>query len=312
VAPSEITARARDAMPGPPLDVGGMIEWAFRAFVANWRQLVLIVLVTRGAITLLYLIAGADVVAGGGSIGATTSFVRPDGAMPPPGILAVLVVLGVADFVVLQPLYTAAMTRASVGAYLWDPPSADRSLRFGLRRFGSVLLVTVLVGLLVLALAVPAAIAAAAAVAASHDGGRAALWVALAVGIVTLLAVLYVTVRMALVHQALIAENHRGRAALRRSWRLTARRFWKVLGVVLVGVFLAGVVTFAISTVARTAFPGADTASVLARGVGSIIAQTATAPFVALLTAALFFSVRASKEAFDPMWSLAELRRFDG
>jgi Membrane domain of glycerophosphoryl diester phosphodiesterase len=298
-------------MPGPPLDVGGMIEWAFRAFLGNWRQLVLIVLVTRGAITLLYLIAGAGVAPGSGGIGATTSLVGPDATRPSPGVIAVLVVLGIADFVVLQPLYTAAITRASVGAYLWERASADRSLRFGLRRFGSVLLVTVLVGLVVLALAVPVAIAAGLAIAASHDGSRAEVWAVLALGIATLVAVLYLTVRLALVQQALIVENQRGRAALRRSWRLTARRFWKVLGVVLVGAFLAGVVTFAISTLARTVFPGADMASVLARGVGSVLAQAATAPFVALLTAALFFSVRASKEAFDPVWSLAELRRFD-
>jgi hypothetical protein len=292
-----------------------MIEWAFRAFVANWRQLVLIVVVTRGAVTLLYLLAGGGPVAGGAA--TTTSLLRPGAtATLSPGLTAALVVLGVADFLLLQPLYTAAITRASVGAYLWERASADRSLRFGVRRFGSVLLVTVLVGLVVAGLLVAAAVpvvAIGAAVASRADGGGAALpvWAPVVLAVAGLLAVFYLVVRLALVHQALIAENQRGRAALRRSWRLTSKRFWRVLGVVLVGAFLAGVVTFAITTLARTAFPGEGLASSMARGIGAVLAQAATAPFVALLTSALFFSLRASKEPFDPVVSLAELHRFD-
>jgi hypothetical protein len=123
--------------------------------------------------------------------------------------------------------------------------------------------------------------------------------------------ILIAAMRLSLVTQTVVAEGWRGRAALRRSWRLTARRFWKVLGVTLVGSFLTGVVTFAITTVTSKIAPGSSLSSVVVRGLGSIAAQLVTLPFLALLTASLFFSVKASKEPFDSEMSLAELRRLD-
>ena len=294
-------------MPGPPLDVGGMIEWAFRAYLRNWRQLVILVVATRGAVVLLYVLA-----AGSSDVGGPASLLpmagRPAGEVTPT-MLLLLGSLAIADFVFVQPISTAAIIRAGVGAYLGEAASADRSIRFGVRRFGSMLLVTILVVATLGALVIPFAILIA-ILAAQGDNG-AGLVATICLGIGAVVVILIAAIRLSLVPQTVIAEGRRGRAALRRSWGLTARRFWKVLGVTLVGSFLTGVVTFAITTVSSKIAPGSSFASAVVRALGAVAALSVTVPFLALLTSSLFFSVKASKEPFDSEMSLAELRRLD-
>jgi hypothetical protein len=284
-----------------------MIEWAFRAYLRNWRQLVILVVVTRGVVSLLYVLAAGS-----------TGMVGPASLLPLPGqpsteatpaMLLLLGAIAFTDLVFVQPTSTAAIVRAGVGTYLGEPPSADRSIRFGIRRFPSILLVTILVAATLGVLVVPFAVLFA-ALAAQGEGGSG-LVAAVGLGIAAFVVILIAAMRLALVPQAVVAEGWRGRAALRRSWRLTAERFWKVLGVTLVGSFLTGVVTFAITTVASKIAPGSSFPFAVVRGLGSIAAQSVTVPFVALLTSSLFFSVRASKEPFDSGTSLAELRRLD-
>jgi hypothetical protein len=296
-------------LPGPPLDVGGMIEWSFRTFVRNWRQLALIVLVTRGLVTLLYLLAGGAAAATGGAVGPTTLVLRPGEGSLSGSEIAIIAVLAIVDFVVVEPAFTAALGRATIGTYLGEAPSADRSLRFGLRRFGSILLITVLRGLLILAIALPFLVLFGLAAAAS-DGGPPAP-IVIAAGLPAVIAALYIGTRLSLVNSAFVAEGSRGRSALRRSWNLTRGRFWKVLGVILVGSFLAGVVTFAVTTVTAKVAPGGGLPAAAIRAVGAMVAQCASVPFVALLGASLFFSVKASKEPFDPALSFGLLRGLD-
>ena len=124
---------------------------------------------------------------------------------------------------------TAAIVRAGVGAYLGEPASADRSIRFGIRRFGSMLLVTILVVATLGALVIPFAILIAILAAQGDDG--AGLFATICLGIAAVVVILIAAIRLSLVPQTVVAEGRRGREALRRSWGLTARRFWKVLGV---------------------------------------------------------------------------------
>lgn len=285
-----------------------MIEWAFRAYLRNWRQLVILVVVTRGIVSLLYVLAaGSSGVAGPSSL---IPMAGQSSAEFTPAMLLLLGSLAIADLVFVQPTATAAIVRAGVGTYLGEPPSADRSIRFGVRRFGSILLVTILVVATLGGLVIPFAILFATLAAIQGDDG-AGLVAAICLGIAAFVVILIAAMRLSLVTQTVVAEGWRGRAALRRSWRLTARRFWKVLGVTLVGSFLTGVVTFAITTVASKIAPGSSFPSAVVRGLGTIAAQSVTLPFLALLTSSLFFSVKASKEPFDSEMSLAELRRLD-
>jgi hypothetical protein len=301
---------AGPALPAPPLDVGGLLEWSAGAFARHWRQLALIVLVLRGTITLLLVLSGASATAG--PFGGTMAYIRTRGfEAAPPVVVAFAVALTVADVVVLQPAYAAAITRASLGTYLGETPSADRTIRFGLRRFGSVLLITVLVVLVLAALLAPLALLAVGlAVAAEPPGSLGAG--ALVLGLAGLSGLILLAVRLSLVTQAFVAEGHRGRAALRRSWRLTQRRFWRVSGVLLVGAFLSGVMTFAVTTIASRIPSGTGLVAATVGGVGSVAAQAVSAPFVSLLMAALYFAVVGSKEPLDARASLEALRRLDG
>lgn len=284
-----------------------MIEWSARSFARNWRQLALIVLVLRGAVTFLYLLSGAGPSSAGGGVGVGALMVPGGEGLPSGPSLVVLVLLVVVDVALVQPAFAAALGRASIGAYLGEAPSADRSLRYGGRRFPSVLLISVLTGLLLLAVVVPFVLVFALSTAGS-DPELGALLFAVVLAIPAVIALIFVGTRLSLVSQAFVAEGRRGRAALRRSWELTRRRFWKVLGVLLVGSFLAGVLTFAVTTVTSKIAPGDGLAPAAVRTVGIVAAQCATAPFVALLTASLFFAVKASKEPFDPASSYVQLR----
>jgi hypothetical protein len=286
-----------------------LLEWSARAFARHWRQLALIVLVLRGAITLLLVLSGGSATAG--PFGGTMAYIRTlgfEGA--PPVVVAIAVILTVADVVVLQPAYAAAITRATLGTYLGETPSADRTIRFGLRRFGSVLLITILVVLVLAALLAPLALLAVGLAVAAEPGSLGASAVVL--GLAGLSGLILLAVRLSLVTQAFVAEGHRGRAALRRSWRLTQRRFWRVSGVLLVGAFLSGVMTFAVTTIASTIPSGTGLVAATVGGVGSVAAQAVSAPFVSLLMAALYFAVVGSKEPLDARASLEALRRLDG
>jgi hypothetical protein len=297
-------------LPGPPLDVGGMIEWSFRSFARHWRQLALIVLVLRGAITFLYLLSGAGPSSAGGGIGVSALVVPGRAEVPSGPRLAALVALAVLDVALVQPAFAAALGRAAIGAYLGEAPSADRSLRYGGRRFGSVLLISVMSGLLLVAVVAPFVLVFVLSTAGS-DPELGALLLAVILAIPAVVALVFVGTRLSLVSQAFVAEGCRGRAAIRRSWELTRSRFWRVLGVLLAGSFLAGVVTFAITTVTSKIAPGDGLAPAAVRTVGTVAAQCATAPFVALLAASLFFAVKASKEPFDPASSYARLLRLE-
>lgn len=153
------------------------------------------------------------------------------------------------------------------------------------------------------------------AVAFAHDQGAVG-----GLGIVAALAagvgVLFVAIRLALATPALVLEDLGVFASLRRSWALTARRFWRTLGVLLVAAILVGIVqqvfSFAIQLVATilgfllsTAVD--DSATEVVFGIvmvvvvlgGSFLVSLATQPFSAAVGALIYTDERIRKEGFD-------------
>jgi hypothetical protein len=302
------------------MDVGGMIEWAFKALLRHWKPLVSMVLLVQGPVVLLSAFAQgrifADLDLRGGQ---TFDGSPPDLHLVSPSRLALTVLVGFVSFLVLQPALRAATHRATIGAYLNEEPDARRSLRFGFLRFPSILLITVLGELLLAAVAVPLivlGILLALTSRSSGDGGATfasgfAALIFIPAVIATLIAYLYVGIRLTFAGTVLVAEGLRGRAALRRSWRLIEGRFWRVFGVRLVGAFLAGIVSFAFATVAGLAVDGDGVGGNVVRAVATLAGQALAIPFVALLSTALFFAVRAERQPFDPTSDLAQLRTRD-
>ena len=117
------------------------------------------------------------------------------------GGLIVTAVISVIISAVLQ----AAILRAAAQATIGDPVDPQESYRFGFKRLGSVILVSLLVGLAVV-------------------GGLILLVIP------GLIFLIFLSVSV----PVLIVENRRGRAALSRSWNLVKGHFWHAVGVIVV------------------------------------------------------------------------------
>jgi hypothetical protein len=170
--------------------------------------------------------------------------------------LLVAAAIGIIIWAVLQ----AAILRGAAQATIGDPVDIDASYRWGLARFGSVLLVALLVGIVV------------------------------AVGFLLLIIPGFIfLVFLSVSEPALIVENRRGTEAMSRSWNLVRGHFWHALVVILVAAIITGVIQGILSAI------GGDNWFV--RWIFTAIAQIITAPYTALVTVLLYLDLRARTEA---------------
>jgi hypothetical protein len=108
---------------------------------------------------------------------------------------------------------------------------------------------------------------------------------------------------------AVAAERRSAFAALARSWRLTSGRFWKVVGVLLLGVLIVFGVSlvfgFLFGLLAGLGSPGPGTyiLSVVMGGLSALL----IAPFFALLATFLYVDARVTDEGYDPETARREL-----
>jgi hypothetical protein len=172
------------------------------------------------------------------------------------------VVAGVISLLITQ-LVTGATTRAAIVGVAGGRPAVGESYRFAWKLLGSLLLVSLLTALVVF-------------------GGFVLLIIP---GIVF-------GVRLVATVPALIAENLRGREALRRSWRLVKGDGWMVFGVLLVAGLLAAVVGLLFSA------PFREDAWVQ-QGLAAAAASTLTTPFLTCLIVLIYLDLRARKEGLD-------------
>ncbi len=178
----------------------------------------------------------------------------------------VTAVISVIIWAVLQ----AAILRAAAQATIGDPVDAEESYRFGFKRLGSVILVSLLVGLAV---------------------GFGLLL--LIVGAIIFAVLFSVSV------PALIVENRRGTAAMSRSWNLVKGHFWHALGVIFVAALITGAVSGIIGSIGGSAW--------VVRWIFTAIAQILTAPFTALVSVLLYLDLRARSESLSASTLRAEL-----
>lgn len=98
---------------------------------------------------------------------------------------------------------------------------------------------------------------------------------------------------------ALVIENRRGTAAMKRSWKLVSGSFWHALGVILVAAIITGIVSGIIGAVGGSNW--------FVRWIFTAIAQIITVPFTALVGVLLYLDLRARKEALSADTLRAEL-----
>ncbi|WP_089775274.1 DUF7544 domain-containing protein [Ruania alba] len=115
---------------------------------------------------------------------------------------------------------------------------------------------------------------------------------------VSMIAVVVFTV---LATPVLVLERSGIITALRRSFQLTRRSFWRILGIYLLTVLLVGILASVVS------YPfgivggliGSLMAIQVASMVGQVISLAVTTPFMAAVTALLYIDVRIRTEALD-------------
>jgi hypothetical protein len=191
------------------------------------------------------------------------------------GLLAALA--GILTSLVL----TGAITRAVAAEVAGEDPSVEQSYRFGFHRLGSVLLVSVLVGLATIGGLILATIGG--LILSVGSSGFLILFV------LFIIPGIYVGVRLAVSIQALVVEGRRGTEAMGRSWGLVGGHWWHAFFTLLVAFLLTGIVNAVI-----TAPFGAT--GWFVQAVAAAVATVVTLPYGVLVGVLLYLDLRARKE----------------
>jgi hypothetical protein len=214
-------------------------------------------------------------------------------------MLAGVVVVWVVSFIATA-LATGASYKAVGDAYLGQRPDWRTSLRFGTRRMHSVMWITFLSAFLIALLFVVA--------------GFAGFFFALseeALGVVVFVlgfiaaavAGVWLWTSWAVALPAMLTEDTRGSKALRRSFQLVRRTWWRTFGLLLLGYVGAGVISGIISTIPQlvllTDIGDSLAATLTVNGLGTALASILTTPFLTALVSVLYFDLRVRKEGFD-------------
>jgi hypothetical protein len=251
---SEATRQPGEAaLPRRPMGIGEILSTAFQLYRRHWRTLLAIAAVVVVPLTLLQYLFG-DLVR---TQGETTRNGVVETARWSVGIAGLLAALaGILMYLVL----TGAITRAVAAEVAGEDPSVEQSYRFGFHRLGSVLLVSVLVGL-------------------ATVGGL----------ILLVIPGIYIGVRLCVSIEALVVEGRRGTQAMGRSWELVGGHWWHAFGTLLVAALLTGIVNAVI-----TAPFGAT--NWFAQAVAAAVATVITLPYGVLVGVLLYLDLRARKE----------------
>jgi hypothetical protein len=259
-----------------PLGIGEILSMAFQLYRRHWRTLLAIAAVVVVPLTLLQHLLGdlertqRETTSYGGVVEVTPTWL---GAIA--GLLAVLA--GILTSLVL----TGAITRAVAAEVAGEDPSVEQSYRFGFHRLGSVLLVSVLVGLATIGGLILATIGG--LILSVGSSGFLILFV------LFVIPGLYLGVRLAVSIEALVVEGRRGTEAMGRSWGLVGGHWWHAFGTLLVALLLIGIVNAVI-----TAPFGAT--GWFVQAVAAAVATVVTLPYGVLVGVLLYLDLRARKE----------------
>jgi hypothetical protein len=239
-----------------PLGIGEILSTAFQLYRRHWRTLLAIAAVVVVPLTLLQYLLG-DWIRSRGEVTSYQQSSTSTWAVGTAGLVAGLA--GLLMYLVL----TGAITRAVAAEVAGEDPSLEQSYRFGFHRLGSVLLVSVLVGLATIA------------------------------GLILfIIPGIWIGVRLAVSVEALVVEGRRGTQAMGRSWELVGGHWWHAFGALVVAGLLTGLVNAVITT------PFSNT-SWFVQAVAAAIATVITLPYGVLVGVLLYLDLRARKEQLN-------------
>jgi hypothetical protein len=246
--------------------VGEILGDAFALYRRHWQNLIAIVAVIVIPLSFVQVLLGELWIREGLTREELRNGVRVvDGAVVA-GVLASLVVA--ATSILMWTVLTGAITRAAAGTFLGRDLDIGDSYRYGLARFWSIVLIGVLAAL------------------------------AIAGGFILLIIPGFIVLaHLTCAMPALVIEDHRGRAALRRSWNLVRGFGWPVFGIIIVAGLLSGLVNGVLTA------PFGDNWA--ARSIAASIASVLTMPYMALVGVFIYLDLRVRKEQY----SAADLER---
>jgi hypothetical protein len=252
------------------MGIGEILSIAFQLYQRYWRTLLAIAAVVVVPLTLLqYLLS--DLVRTEGQ--ATRNGVAVETATWSVGIAGLVAALAA---VVMFLVLTGAITRAVAAEVAGEDPSVEQSYHFGFHRLGSVMLVSVLVGLATVA------------------------------GLILfVIPGIYIGVRLAVSVEALVVEDRRGTQAMGRSWELVGGHWWHAFGALVVAGLLTGLVNAVITV------PFGNTGW-LVQAIASAVATVITLPYGVLVGVLLYLDLRARKQDLTPEALRANLHVGDG
>jgi hypothetical protein len=239
-----------------PLGIGEILSTAFELYRRHWRTLLAIAAVVVVPLTLLQYLLG-DWIRSRGEITSYQQVSTATWAVGAAGLVAGLA--GLLMYLVL----TGAITRAVAAEVAGEDPSVEQSYRFGFHRLGSVLLVSVLVGLATI-------------------GGL----------ILFVIPGIWIGVRLAVSVEALVVEGRRGTQAMGRSWELVGGHWWHAFGALVVAGLLTGIVNAVITA------PFNNTGWFV-QAIAAAVATVITLPYGVLVGVLLYLDLRARKENLD-------------
>jgi hypothetical protein len=268
-----------------PLGIGEILSMAFQLYRRHWGTLVAIAAVVVIPLTLVQHLLGdlertqRETTSYGGVISVTPTWL---------GAIAEL--LAALAGILMSGVLAGAITRAVAAEVAGEDPSVEQSYRFGFHRLGSVLLVSVLVGLAIIGglILVAAGLFLANAIRRGRDLDMSSAPFGL-VYVLFIIPGIYLGVRLAVSIQALVVEGRRGTEAMGRSWGLVGGHWWHAFGALLVGWLLIGVVNAVI-----TAPIGAT--GWFVQAVAAAVAMVVTLPYGVLVGVLLYLDLRARKE----------------
>jgi hypothetical protein len=247
----------------PRKTLGEILSAAFNIYKANASQLILIVAVVVVPLSLISaLFSGVVFAPDKVKVTNTGGVVVFDYAGRGLGVVLLAGAIGTLIAVLISAVLQAAILRAAAQATIGDPVDVEASYRYGFKRLWSVILVSILVGLVV------------------------------AVGFILLVipGIIFL-VFLSVAIPVLIVEGRRGTEAMGRSWNLVKGNFWHAFGVIVVAALIVGIISGIIGAI------GGDNWAV--RWIFTAIAQILTVPFASLVSVLLYLDLRARGESLS-------------
>ena len=211
------------------------------------------------------------------------------------GLLTAL--LALLTTALLTGILTAVVGKAVLGQPL-DVRAAWQEVR---PRLLKLVAVSVLIALIT---AVAAAVGVTVGVALTAVGGPGFALLGVPLALAGILGAVYLAVRLSLAPCALVLERIGVRQSLRRSWALVKGDWWRVFGISLLTLVIAGFVTLLIQLPFELVGGGLDgdalaTRALVFSAIGGIVASTLIQPFSAGVRALLYVDRRMRAEGLD-------------